>query len=309
MSLKNQNGDTLIGTLLALACLAVMVTASFSFMLNSKRSTNMMLQVNVREKMTSTMKMVARLPTAIQVSHEGATNEALRDCLDRMQVFDNTIPGDCQGGVQTTFSLYGPMRDTGAGVDALSGELAGTESKPVEYNSMGAAVNKSAGESTVILVRSWFKPQCPPKNFGGAPANVCDVAEAIEFTYEIESNFPETVGGTPKLKKFRESVVYAVTDLGNEKPAIDPEVVPPPPPIPVPVAAAPSALPPAPAPGVGDPTGGKAGGGLVGSVVVVPLAPIKCYGETVQIGPNQCACPPGEKLVSPRKGKCSKVSI
>ncbi|MDZ4660988.1 MAG: hypothetical protein SGJ18_05140 [Pseudomonadota bacterium] len=285
-SIKNQTGTSLISVMLAIGCVAIIVSASYTFILNSRKSTAMLLRTNVRDKLQSTMKMVIRLPTAIRVSHDKPGNGALKSCLRPKVEFDPTILGDCISGKTQPFNLYGPMESTGGGVVASSGMIAGTPSKPVEYNQMGSAI--SAIDSVAMSVTSWFTAYCPPKTFLGPPAAFCDVAEIIEVSYKIESKFPTAQGSMPQLRTVEESIVYAVKGISNRPPAIDP-LVPPPPPV-------------TPPPTVSPPIAG-------GGPPQVPPAPIDCPGNTVQIGPGQCACPDGLTLIRPRKGICVRLSI
>ncbi len=288
----NQKGNSLIGALVALGCVAVIVAASTNFLTNSKKSTQMMLQVNVRDKIQSTMKTVARLPTSIRVSHDKPGNDLLKFCILKTIVFvPSQGTGDCQNGVEHPITLYGPMVASGGGLISMSGALAGKEDVPVEYNKLGAAIDPASPEPVAMKIRAWFKPQCPPRTYLEPPVDRCDVAETIQIRYEIET--VPTDANLPRLRNVEESVVYSVLEISNEPPRIDPEervpvpLPPPPPPPVVPVVLAGPVGPPPPPP--------------------PPPPPLVCIGQTIQIG-SACYCPPGQVLVAPRSGRCARVS-
>lgn len=301
----NQKGNSIIGAVVAIGCVAVMISASTHFLLNSRKTTATMLQINVRDKIQTTLKTVIRLPTAIRVSQNKPGNEALQNCLLRLGVFDPAIKGDCKNnkpGEKVPFILYGPMVDSSGGLISLSGELAGKETNPVEYNSLGAAIVKGSGEPVAMVVKSWFRAQCPSKTFSDPAEDECDVPEAMEFSYEIEMRSVDKSKQTT-LRTFTESVVFLVKEIAALDPVIKPMLLPLPVPAPAPAPA------PAPVPGPGPASTSGTGGVVAGSgTIVVPPAPLVCIGETIQTGPNQCACPPGQVLTSARRGQCSRIS-
>ncbi len=290
----DQKGNSIMGVVVALGCVALMVSASSSFLLNARKTTNTMMQINVRDKIQNTLKMVIRTPTSIALSQAWPENAALRSCLRERHTFDDEEKGDCLHHVEVPFTLYGPMKG--------SGKIGGKSPEAVEYNTMGAAVNKVEGEVPVMSVKSFFKAQCPAKTYDGVPSNECDVPEAIEITYVMETR-ADDIKKTATLKKFRESVVYPISELSNFGPAIGPKIdIPDPNPTPK-------------DPPPGPPPSGGGGGGLSGGGTPSPAPPpkkpppIDCVGETIQVAPNKCACPPGQVLVWPKKGKCMSISV
>lgn len=254
-----------------------MVT-SINFVLNSRKSAKTLLRINVRDKLNRSLKEAIRSPTSIRFSQDKAGNELLRACLIPKVVFDSGIEGDCVNGEKVPFILYGPMVLASAGKISLSGAFAGKESKPVKYNESGGAINDEIKTELVALTaKAWFKAQCPPARVGEPPVPKCEVADAIEIAYEINPEI-NVVKIAPLIKGTKDSVVYSVKELSDEEPRIHPIVVPPPLPLP------PDARPPP-----------------------LPRRPISCIGDTIQVGPYQCACPPGQVLIRPRRGECMRI--
>lgn len=284
---KDQRGISFIDALLALGCVSILFAASSNFILQARKNTKILHQMSVRNKTQSTLKMVLDFPTAIRVSHNRPGNEELLACLLPQIVFDPTITGgDCNHARLTPFILFGPMVAVSGGMESLSGELAGKEGNPVEYNSLGAARDIGAGEPTAMKVKSWFRPYCPPMTLLGPSVAVCDVAEFFEFIFEIESVVDDPA--LPKLRTIRESVFISGEEISALLPAINFKFVPPAPPVPPP-----------------PPLGGGGGGG---GGVVVPPSPVVCPGNTIQTGTNRCSCPAGYALVDPRAGRCLRVA-
>ena len=285
-TIRKQTGSSLVSVIMSLGCVVIMASALFSFTTNSRKITKSLFRTNVRDKIQNTMKIVTRLPTAIRLSLDKPGNGALQTCLLPLVVFDPSIKGDCISGALQPINLYGPMVSTGGGLVSLSGMLAGGPPSPVEYNLLGAAIDPGSSDQVAFTITSWFRPYCPPKIFSKKPEKVCDLAEIIEFIYEIEPKNSDPNKFIKPLKTIRESVVYSVMELSNRLPAVNPIVIPIPPPI-----VAPPVVPP------------------TGEIPPVPPPPILCIGDTIQIGPNLCACPPGQKLYRPSKGLCRRIGL
>ncbi|OQW52423.1 MAG: hypothetical protein A4S09_08705 [Proteobacteria bacterium SG_bin7] len=275
--ISNQKGSSLIGALVAVGAIGIMISASTTFLVNSRRTTDTMLQLHARDKIQGTLKSVMRMPHSIRVSQGRGSNVDLKKCLTPFVVFE-PMPGDCPHNVLIPFNLYGPM--VGGGM--MSGRVAGKSVNPVRYNSMGAPV--TSGEPVAMSVTSWFRAQCPSRTYDSPPEAFCDVPESIEIIYEVETNSDPT-RRLATLKRFRETAVFSVKEITNRDPKIDPIVIAPPPPIPV-TPTVPTAGPPP-----------------------IPPTPITCIGDTIQISSDRCACPPGQVLVWPRHGRCASVSI
>lgn len=278
MILSNK-GNSIIGAVIAMASIGTMVSASVTFLSGARRTTDTMLQVHARDKIQGTLKAVMRMPHSIRVSQSRLGNTQLKQCLTPLYVFEDD-DGDCPHNVLIPFNLYGPMVSGGM----ISGKVAGADPNPVKFNSMGAAADVAAGEQVAMSVKSWFRAQCPSPTYDTPPVPFCDIPESLEIIYEMET-YSDPSKKLATLKRFRESVSYSVKEVANRDPAIKPIVIPPPPPTP----------PSPPSPTAGPPPH--------------PPAPIVCVGDTIQIASDKCACPPGEVLVWPKKGKCAAVSI
>ncbi len=299
--MKSNSGFGFVDTLISLTCLLLLVLSTVGYFSRTLKAEAPTRAGSSRDKIHSTIQTLAGMATSIRVSMQRPGNEALANCLQVKVVFDPDEPGDCNAdNTYVPFTLYDPVQTASGGAGMSSGEVAGKDSSPVRYDQMGIVCSSGATASECpIEVRTWFKPQCPPKSPSLTPSTVCDVAEVIEVKYEIREPASTNLSGI-KFRTIAGSLVTMGEDISypaaNNPVYIDPKTLIPPP-------ADPSPLP---APGSGPVV--SSGPPPTPAPPPPPPPTVTCVGDTIQIAPLVCACPPGEVLTNARKGKCSKLS-
>jgi hypothetical protein len=270
------------------------------------------------------MKTLVPLPSTIRnsINRQGDKLPDLLACTTPIITFAPGLAGDCQHGAMRPFLLFSPIVTSVDVADLSSGSIAGPPNLPGRYDLMGAACldDSKATPNCPLEAIVQFRALCPSKTPGGAPEASCDVAESIEIIYSVgqAAGLKEVgdLGGLGQLGKVEGRSLVDVKSVTGLDPSLDPMIIPPPPPPPI-VADTSAITDTSTNTGTSGNTGDGSGGGSSGSTdsgqnqaqtEKPPLPPVKCAGNSIQVGPYSCACPKGWVLVDPIRGMCKRLS-
>jgi prepilin-type N-terminal cleavage/methylation domain-containing protein len=321
---RKKGGFSLIELVIAMAVLSVFLLGASSYFRYNQLDQSRDRSIASRDSVLFGIANSALMAPSLRNSYlHGQSDSTLAKCLQpQLYILGGKLPAnpyDCTPGSGPSPSpiplvLYEAMYKY-AGASALtSTALAGSApngpapdpsstvipSYPstVYYDANGFPCLPST--KTYCPIQAWatFTAQCPPATPLGPPAPACDVAELIQVQLHLDP-YTKGVGSTPlagqpamTFASVVENFSVPVQEIAGSTPAVNPS------PIVIP-SVGPSA---SPSPGGNGVPGGVGGGGAGNPPPAIP--PIACPGDTIQIGPYSCVCPPMETLINPITGKC-----